>query len=182
LFDVIQGESNLTKLNICKNELELIINKCLDRLYQDDRYLIINTPADWDNYKGDPDGGKDGHVGERAIVFRFGLYLWNELRDHAELKQLNLDCEYNRNFYDSKSFMGFDNGSYPDLIIHKRGSNGENIIVIEFKTWWNSDRTKDIQKIRGLMDISNNYQYKFGVSILLAKKRKQCNLEWVQAI
>lgn len=38
---------------------------------------------------------------------------------------------------------------YPDFILHKRGSNDFNILIIEFKTWWNPQNDEDIEKLNG---------------------------------
>lgn len=47
----------------------------------------------------------------------------------------DLDSEYNRNKADKKFLPSWKSGCYPDIIIHKRGSNDDNFLVIEFKTW-----------------------------------------------
>lgn len=106
-------------------------------LYSEDDDLIVNTPSDSNLING------THHVGERAIVFRFAHYLQNELNMYSEYKSYNLDCEYNRNGISAKILPNFPNGVYPDLIIHKRGRNDKNILVMEFKTYWNSNIDAD---------------------------------------
>ena len=145
-----------------REKLENLIKNSLDMLYFKDYYLICNHPQ----------GCKeDRHVSERGIVFRFGLYFYqllNELNDKY-FDELSLDVEYNRNFYDKKTLYSFNDGTFPDMIIHKRNSNDFNFLVLEFKTWWNKDNTRDIQKISGFMDKNQCYCYKYGATIFLDK-------------
>lgn len=88
----------------------------------------------------------------------------------------NLDSEYNRNKADKKFLPSWKSGCYPDIIIHKRGSNDDNFLVIEFKTWWNSEQSDDKQKIKEFCT-SDTYRYKYGITILLTENRKDVKLE-----
>ena len=109
------------------------------------------------------------HVGERAIVFRFAHYLQNILDERKFDKRVfTVDCEYNRNISGPKRLKSFSCGTYPDVIIHQRESNSNNLLVMEFKTYWYKDQDADIKKIREFMDVSDNpYHYKFGMVILI---------------
>lgn len=111
------------------------------------------------------------HVGERAIVFRFAHYLQNILDEREfDRKLFSVDCEYNRNISGPKKLKSFTQGTYPDVIIHQRGNNDNNLLVMEFKTYWYGDQETDIKKIREFMDGSDNpYHYKFGMAILIDK-------------
>ena len=144
-------------------ELTCAINSCLDKLYENDSYLIFNYSEDERN-----------HVSERSIVFRFGIYFEEFVRE--KLPGYNLDSEYNRNKADKKSLPSWDSGCYPDIFIHKRGSNDDNLLVIEFKTWWNSDQSDDKKKIKEFC-LSDTYRYKYGITILLTKNRKDVKVE-----
>ena len=134
-----------------KEKIECILEKACKKIYKEDRYLINNR------------------VSERAIVFRLGIYIQRLMNRDAELKLYNLDNEYNRNGQDSKRMPGFENGTYPDLIIHKRGSNINNKIIIECKTWWNDDIYIDMQKLREFINIRGKYKFKYGISIIFRK-------------
>ena len=134
-----------------KEKLEYMLEKSCLKIYKTDRYLINNR------------------VSERAIVFRFGLYLQRLLSRDKELKFYNLDNEYNRNGQDPKRTSEFENGTYPDLIIHQRGNNNNNICIIECKTEWNSDTKKDIKKIKDFINPKGQYKYKYGVSIIFER-------------
>ena len=144
-------------------ELTGAINSCLDKLYANDSYLILNYAEDERN-----------HVSERSIVFRFGIYFEEFVRE--KLPDYNLDSEYNRNKADPKFLPSLESGCYPDIIIHKRGSNDDNFVVIEFKTWWNSNQSDDKQKIKEFCT-SDAYQYKYGITILLTENRKDVKVE-----
>lgn len=64
-------------------------------------------------------------------------------------------------------------GSYPDLILHERGTNNNNFLVIEFKTWWDSNQDDDKNKIEDFCDPLGEYRYKYGVLILFGKRREE---------
>lgn len=144
-----------------KDILRLYVDMALGLLYVNDKYLICNGAIS--------EEGRDAghHVGERAIVFRFAHYLQNLINEDSILKYYNLDCEYNRNGAGCKSLPDFPNGVFPDLIIHKRGSNDDNLLVMEFKTYWNNNRMDDKKKIEQLMNPAGKYRYKYGASVLI---------------
>ena len=141
------------------------------KLYTNDSHLIYNTPiankTDRDNH----------HAGERSIVFRFAHYLQNLISDDIEFKDYNLDCEYNRNGPQTKALPSFPNGTYPDLIIHKRGTNEHNLLIMEFKTYWNNDQSQDIIKIREFLDQNGEYKFKYGASVLIDISEPRIN--WI---
>ena len=147
----------------CNMALHFFINKALDKLYQNDKYLI-NIYAGKNN--------TDKHVSERSIVFRFGVYLEPYVLSY--LPKYNLDVEYNRNADDIKR-VG-NKPVVPDLIIHRRGNNISNLLVLEFKTWWNSNRQNDEYKIKGFKE---EYGYKYGATVLIARQRENCGINWI---
>ena len=133
------------------------VDDALNKLYAEQVYLITNE------------------VHERSIVFWFGVYLNDELKN-SEYKNFNLDFEYNKNHSNPKKTTNFPKGTYPDLILHKRGSNKDNILMIEFKTWWDDDNVKDINKLKDFTNQDGEYRYKIGYSIILNKSRKDCKI------
>lgn len=136
--------------------IDEIIEKACKELYKNDRYLIKHN------------------VNERAVVFRFGIYLQRLISKNNYFDNYNLDNEYNRNMDDSKRLSDYENGVYPDLIIHKRGSNEYNLLIIECKTEWNSDISEDINRIRRFVDTNGRFRYKYGLSILFKKNEVKC--------
>lgn len=140
--------------------LDNAISAALDMLYENDVYLFSRE------------------VHERTIVFRFGHYLQNIMDESADLKEYNLDFEYNRNGRQPKRIPGRSrNGAYPDLIVHKRGSNTYNILVMEFKTYWNPDNHDDCEKLRRFTDPDGGYHYRCGKSIVLGINRQSTRME-----
>ena len=70
------------------------------------------------------------------VDFRiFCLYLNKYIDSNKLLKKYDLDTEYNRDIEGFKRLANRPNGWYPDLILHKRGSNENNILIIECKGW-----------------------------------------------
>lgn len=136
--------------------LEDIMKKSLDKLYANDKYLIIRR------------------VSERDIVHRFAHYFENYMQD-TDIESYNVDCEYNRNGYEIKQVNG--KYVYPDFIVHKRGNNENNLLIIEFKTWWNSDNGADINKILWMMNPQLMFQYKYGCSITINQDNSE--IFWV---
>ncbi len=146
--------------------LNVLINSFV-MLYNYDEHLINNSPYILDSNGNTNDQiGTKHHVGERSIVFRFGYYLQKQL-EKSEYKNYNVDCEYNRNGENAKTLPSFPKGVYPDLIIHKRGNNKNNLLIVEFKTYWNSDTQHDIEKINEFINPDGEYKYKYGMSVLI---------------
>lgn len=126
-------------------ELKSMVDEALIRLYQQDLELIEYA------------------VNERSVVFRFGLYL-NELLPSSSFASYNLDCEYNRNMGKPKRTKNFPAGVIPDVLLHRRNSNVENILVLEFKGYWNkSDRENDHKKIIDFTSQDEDNQYKYAL-------------------
>ena len=96
-----------------KTEILTMINEALNKLYECDSYLINNK------------------VNERSIVFKFGYY-FQCLLNESSFSSYNLDCEYNKNYSDPKRTVSFPKGTYPDIVVHKRGSNEANLLLIVF--------------------------------------------------
>src|SRR5690606_14754897 len=96
----------------------------ISKLFMLDHYLLIND------------------LNERTIAHKFAVYLQEQFPDY------HIDCEYNKNIDE-------DNGSknirllksipiqseeewstvsiYPDIVVHKRGENCNNLLAIEIK-------------------------------------------------
>lgn len=138
------------------NDTELLnfVDTALERVYKYHEYLINNQ------------------VHERSIVFWFGVYL-HELLQHEgkEYAEFNLDFEYNKNHINPKRTVNFPDGTYPDILLHKRGSNEHNLLIVEFKTWWEPDNKRDLMKLRDFAHPDGDYKYKYGLSIILEKNK-----------
>lgn len=75
-----------------------------------------------------------------------------------------------------KELLIFPKGAYPDLILHRRGSNDKNILLIEFKTWWHQKTDIDIKKIKNFTARDGRYKYPLGLSIVLNRERSEVNV------
>ncbi len=150
-------------------KLNGLIDTALDIVYEKDKHLITNYPLEYD------EEAKECHVGERAIVFRYAHYLLNLIDQDPDgtFIKYDLDCEYNRNGTQAKTLPAFPDGTFPDLIIHKRGNNDNNLLVIEFKTYWNRNQKKDIRKLHQFTDPGGNYAFLYGMAISFEKKRDE---------
>lgn len=133
-----------------KELLEELIKKSLDDLYQNDEYLITHR------------------VAERDITSKFAHYFQNNMRE-KNIVDYDVDCEYQRDGYGTKNINGVI--VYPDFILHKRGTNDDNLLIIEFKTWWNPNNHDDIEKLREMMSDTHPYKYKYGYSVILNRER-----------
>ena len=115
--------------------------KALEKLQSEDRYLIENG------------------VNERSISHKLAEYLQVEFPDY------NVECEYSRDgSYPKKLELPIDQDRpdwddtaartvYPDVIVHKRGKQDENLLVIEIKKESNPMGANfDNQKLKAFVD------------------------------
>ena len=151
------------------NLINSLICNALKKLYQNDMHLIYNCPAT--RHKSNDN---KHHVGERSIVFRFAHYLQEMLNCEKRLSSYDLDCEYNRNGTMAKRLPSFPNGTYPDVILHHRGSNKSNLLVMEFKTYWSDNQDIDVRKIEEFTNQNGEFKFLLGETVLIGKdKAKQ---------
>ena len=137
------------------NLLDKLLDSALDELYEKDQYLLEHD------------------VHERTIVFRLGHYLQTLMDAIGEFQDFNLDFEYNRNGRQPKRTPANpQNGAFPDLIMHQRGSNKCNLLIMEFKPLWNTDTRDDCKKLQQFIDPRDRYNYLCGKSILLGRTRQ----------
>ena len=137
------------------------IRRSIIDVYLYDSYLLSVNPESFDN---------ENHVGERSIVFRFAHYLQNRLYYDPFFRSFNLDCEYNRNMDHAKHLESIRSNVYPDVILHMRGSNDNNLMVMEFKGYWSNDRIHDIEKIKAFTGSVEPYHFHIGYTILLGRE------------
>ncbi len=147
-----------------EKEAREYIRKMLDIFYEKDQFLLNND------------------VTERAITHRMGMYLQQILKE-----SFDVDCEYNRMGKKVGSDVYFTEGDYfaktvclsgemvsdesdlgsrvyPDIIVHKRGT-AENILIIEVKVKGKiGKRERDYKKLKAYKD---NLHYKHAFFIEL---------------
>ncbi len=146
-----------------------IINFAVNRFLNTDKELLENN------------------VNERSLTHKFAEYIQDEVNS-----SWFVDCEYNRYGNDPKEIdeikqivgeiVSTDSLEpktvYPDIIVHKRGSEGPNWIVIEAKkNASNKERDDDIKK---LGKIKKRYKYSYAIFINFDTINKSINWEFVK--
>lgn len=118
-------------------------------------------------------------AGERSIAGRLLVYL-SSLFD-----EYDVDIEYNRHGVDSKMLAGFtsdpvetDARIYPDLIVHRRGTDGSNILVVEIKTDAATVSQLDSDR-RKLRLIRSQFQYEHSLLLRVPRVRQSSHQEWL---
>ena len=130
------------------DEVKRAVNEALRRFYLNDRYLI------------------DHDVNERSLTFRLGFYL------QQILSGWDVDCEFNRNCVignDPKRVHDWRNSDRsmknisPDIIIHRRGTDS-NLLVIEAKKENSAkkDKKDDTAKVEACIE-EETLCYRYGL-------------------
>lgn len=142
------------------------ISVMLDKLYERDSFLLT----------------KELNITERAITHRMGLYLQQIFSD-----EVDVDCEYNRMGLYANGELSYTEGDYfaktvclskgsvsdddtegsrvfPDIIVHKRGT-AQNYVIIEVKIQWKNGKSEhDFQKLAAYKS-DLKYQYAFYIEL-----------------
>lgn len=129
---------------------------------------------------------QDGHLldvdaSERPITHRLGLYLQDKFWEW------DVDCEYNREGHDTKavgldeSLFDRDSAVYPDIIIHKRGYEGPNLLVIEVKKNPDGHRQEVQRDLDKLKAYKRNLAYTYAVFLKVwpGENRRDPAYEWL---
>ena len=112
---------------------------------------------------------------EQACAFRIGHYFCNKIKE-SSFHFYDIDMEYNKNGTDPKCIN--NNRIRPDLIVHKRGSNSDNFLVVEFKNDLKNNVLNDVMKIENLTDSSGQYKYQISVLVELGKDLNSINYRY----
>ena len=117
---------------------------------------------------------KDGkllHIdaNERSITHKVAEYLQYQFPD------MNVDCEYNRRGGSGsvKKSSSTGQGILPDIIVHERGTNKNNCLVIEIKKEGGNSEGAKKDRIKLAEYTSSLYEYKVGLFLVfdVGKKR-----------
>jgi hypothetical protein len=111
---------------------------------------------------------------ELAHVHRFGVYVERRLSDELAAGQLTIDLDYDRDgqlaketHFDpplrSKTDEDGTSRFRPDLIIHRRGREGPNVLVLEWKKHAGPDAIALLQQ--RLEHIQRAFRYTLGVIV-----------------
>ena len=154
-----------------QKELLEILRYSIEQFYILDKYLIANIHK----------------VHEQAIAHRIAHYFENicSVYNPAFYTTYNFDVEYNKNLQEAKEIFApcwqcrnikcsckaykEPHDSRPDFLIHKRGSNEQNCLVVEFKKWDSKpeDIQYDINKLKYFTCPKGEYKYLLGCLVLL---------------
>lgn len=133
-----------------KNFIESVLKEACYLLYTENKRLI------------------NERAHERTIVSDMLPYLRSKFTEYL------VEVEYNRegpikNRQTKEDALG--NPIIPDIVVHKYGPNGRNLVAIEVKGYWNNEsRKKDDEKLRGL---NSKQGYEFIYRIELGKDEAQ---------
>ena len=110
---------------------------------------------------------------ERSIVFKLGIYLAQEF----EGTRFDVDCEYNKNGVKPKALLG-KRTNFPDIIVHKREQNENNLLIIEVKTP-NDTNQKHFEADREkLVGFTGEIPYLYQLGVHLYISGTQCRIVW----
>lgn len=129
------------------------IQHCIDKIYENDSDLF-----DRNNY-------------EVTISSKLAQYLF------IEFKEYDVDCEYNKHIDEKKYSNELNQKIRPDIIIHTRGTDENNLVYIEIKTDHNREsRTFDYNKIKAMTKQNSEYKYSLGLFIDFNRDKENSNI------
>jgi len=136
-----------------------------------------------------------GAASERAIAHRLAVYVERELHRDGLITDTNpivVDCEYNRHLDSAKLHRipaelkeivekgkrtvkpDSDDDSFyvfsiaPDIVVHERGSDANNLLIVEIKKATNQEVPEyDHLKLSCFTKASPGYGYKLGAAIII---------------
>lgn len=134
------------------------------------------------------------NLSERSLTHKLAMYVQRQIEARHSAEGLHVDCEYNRNaelgdnsekllkvVWDKRrarlgrldaAVISQDTlneySTYPDIIVHRRGDNGHNAIVIEVK----KDTSVvpddyDVEKLTSFTHPERGYHYTLGAFVKL---------------
>ena len=155
-------------MSFTKNKLLLIVKSSLKKLRNLDKKLL------------------EINVNERTITHKLAEYL------QQNFPELNVDCEYNRfegNATETKvkrlnlptDNINWDDTEaktiFPDIIVHKRGSRGKNILVIEVKK--SSSTVPEVYDRNKLIAFTEDpYNYELGLFLKIGMEDSEDTMDW----
>lgn len=134
-----------------KEELKEIMKIALDELYKKNKDVI------------------DKAIHENALNHMLAIYLEKVIRDKGIWENIySIDVEYNKNSYDPKRLV-IGKGFRPDIILHERRTNENNLLLIEAKIGHLKDKDKKILE----ESLKEPFRYKFTIGLEYRKPRKK---------
>ncbi|MBU4141458.1 hypothetical protein KKE99_01135 [Patescibacteria group bacterium] len=144
-----------------KDDIKTLIERSLKKLVERDRRLIHRK------------------VREECINHRLACYLEQFLNEESNvLRSYEVDLEYDKNYNELKKIIidEYNNAKAirPDIIVHKRETNEDNLIAFEIKKGYTNKH--DLKKIKGLLRSPYNYAYGCLISYLPTKRHIKIKL------
>jgi len=131
------------------------IKHCIDLIYENDQDLFNRA-----NF-------------EITISAKLAQYLF------IEFKEFDVDCEYDKHIDHQKRVENLDSNIRPDIVIHKRGKDDNNLVYIEVKKEQNkTSRNKDFKKIIEMTKLNGEYRYKLGIFIDFYKNKEDTTIKY----
>ncbi|MDD2324799.1 MAG: hypothetical protein PHW63_02135 [Alphaproteobacteria bacterium] len=157
-------------------QVKQIVEMALSRLETEQRYLLEHDAS------------------ERAMVFHLGGYIQQQITRETDIV---VDFDYNREGEKKDPKTAYlQNGELknvvPDIIIHKRGPAGPNILALEVKRTKNASyeellEIKEIEHDRQkLVGYLKDHNYGFAAHVFIISKEKRLKdqnnymVKWVQ--
>ena len=141
----------MIKLDVIKRR----IKHCIEKIYEDDSDLF-----DRNNY-------------EVTISSKLAQYLFKEFKEY------DVDCEYNKHINQEKRVKELNQNIRPDILIHRRGTDEDNLVYIEIKTDHNREaRTNDYDKIKTMTKQKEEYRYSLGLFIDFNRNKEKLNINF----
>ena len=139
----------MMNLNVIKKN----ILHCIEKIYENDSDLF----------------NRNNH--EITISCKLAQYLF------IEFKEFDVDCEYDKHIDQVKYNSELNQNIRPDIIIHKRGTDEDNLVYIEIKTDHNRDsRMFDIEKIKSVTKQDSEFKYRLGLFIDFNREKENSDI------
>ena len=143
----------------CESALHSKVKAALSDFFRKDRDLL------------------ERNVNERSISHKFAEYLQHQFEG------LQVDCEYNRHQVEGKTLNlepertssdSLDAKTvYPDIIVHQRGDNSCNLLVIEVKKQGAGSVSKDKKKLSAFTGHGQEYNYRLGLLLVFDVSKRR---------
>lgn len=138
-------------MNLTEATVHAALNEAIELLFKIDHYLL------------------DADASERSLSHRLAVHMIDRFPNY------DIDCEYNRDGFDVKKLtLSARNVSdndvdavtvFPDIIVHKRGDQNNNLLVIEIKKASSLvSHDYDIEKLQAFKDELN---YTFAAHVVV---------------
>jgi len=138
------------------NEVRFKIDIAIHHLYKNDHFLITNCTH------------------ERSITHKLAEYIQHNF------PEWHVDNEYNRRGEDLSKNLPQQETSYPDIIIHKRNTK-ENLLIIEAKSIHSQNHSDEVDKLKIKSFIEDKkYSYRFGLWVCFSDELSETVLNWFE--